>query len=402
MPSDESDPAPENKRPDRWKCPRDLNWSLSELILDTAEWLDGVAGSTFRLIFSHPPRLVPPMPFAECNWAYESYKYAEYALQRQGSAEATESEAYEWLRANGWPGQAEYELPSTFETWVRQVHDGTPRAEHPCDDPRFVNEKLASALASIPGDFDLAIEKCQVDEKPAMAQALIAIRDELLNTGREVMAANMRDVQTPGYPREGLKYTWVFLDANISVAVGKLRRLSAGLTGSERKPGTKSQTINNPFTDSRDAPRSRSSSRFAIALSFPGERRDFVEHVASCLAGQVGQERVLYDKYHEAEFARINLDTHLQQLYHDESELIVVFLCSDYDKKEWCGLEWRAIRDLLKGPRKADVMLLRFDDATIPGLYSIDGYISIGDRPSAEISDLILQRLGSSRTGNLA
>lgn len=144
-----------------------------------------------------------------------------------------------------------------------------------------------------------------------------------------------------------------------------------------------------------------SNRRFAVALSFPGERRDFVEGVASHLAGQVGRERVLYDKYHEAEFARINLDTHLQRLYHDESELIVVFLCSDYDKKEWCGLEWRAIRDLLKGPRKADVMLLRFDDATIPGLYSIDGYIPIGDRPSAEISNLILQRLGSSPTGSL-
>ena len=43
--------------------------------------------------------------------------------------------------------------------------------------------------------------------------------------------------------------------------------------------------------------------RFRIALSFPGEHREFVEQVADHLAANVGQERVLYDKYYEAEFA---------------------------------------------------------------------------------------------------
>ena len=137
-----------------------------------------------------------------------------------------------------------------------------------------------------------------------------------------------------------------------------------------------------------------STRRFATALSFPGERRRFVQQVAACLAMQLGQDRVLYDKYHEAEFARPDLDTHLQRLYHDESELVVVFLCADYQQKEWCGLEWRAIRDLMKGPRKSDIMLVRFDDTTIPGLFSIDGCLLIGNRPPEEIGDLILQRLG--------
>ena len=68
--------------------------------------------------------------------------------------------------------------------------------------------------------------------------------------------------------------------------------------------------------------------RFKVALSFPGERRGFVEKVASLLASCIGKERVLYDKYYEAEFARPNLDTYLLNLYHDESELIAVFLCA--------------------------------------------------------------------------
>jgi hypothetical protein len=136
-----------------------------------------------------------------------------------------------------------------------------------------------------------------------------------------------------------------------------------------------------------------SSMRFKIALSYPGERRDFVKQVADRLADQVGRDRVLYDRYYEAEFARPGLATYLQHLYHDESELIAVFLCTDYERKEWCGLEWRAVLDLIKQRQAATVMPLRFDDTEIPGLFSIDGYVWIGGRTPQEIADLILQRM---------
>jgi tetratricopeptide (TPR) repeat protein len=133
--------------------------------------------------------------------------------------------------------------------------------------------------------------------------------------------------------------------------------------------------------------------RFRVALSFPGEHRPFVEAVADRLSAHLGRQGVLYDKYYEAEFARPDLDTYLQRLYHDESELIAVFLCADYECKEWCGLEWRAIRDLIKKRRTADVMPLRFDDTEIPGLFSTDGYVWISERPPEEVADLILARL---------
>jgi len=138
--------------------------------------------------------------------------------------------------------------------------------------------------------------------------------------------------------------------------------------------------------------------RFRVALSFPGERREFVQQVADCLAGRLGRSQILYDGYNEAEFARPNLDTHLQRLYHDESELIAVFLCADYEHKEWCGLEWRAIRDLIKRRRADSVMPLRFDNTEIPGLFSTDGYAWIGNRPADEIAKLILQRLESAES----
>ncbi|MGH8550574.1 MAG: hypothetical protein ACRERU_18620 [Methylococcales bacterium] len=48
--------------------------------------------------------------------------------------------------------------------------------------------------------------------------------------------------------------------------------------------------------------KSNDARRFDIALSFPREHRDFVENVAGYLAARSGKERVLYDKYHDAEF----------------------------------------------------------------------------------------------------
>ncbi|HEX4966039.1 MAG TPA: TIR domain-containing protein [Thermoanaerobaculia bacterium] len=133
--------------------------------------------------------------------------------------------------------------------------------------------------------------------------------------------------------------------------------------------------------------------RFRIALSFPSERRPFVEQVAEELSAAIGKDKVLYDGYYEAEFARIDLDTYLQSLYHEESELIAVFLCTDYEQKEWCGLEWRAVRDLIKRRQAASVMPLRLDDTEIPGLFSTDGYLWIGDRSPADVANRIVERL---------
>lgn len=136
-----------------------------------------------------------------------------------------------------------------------------------------------------------------------------------------------------------------------------------------------------------------STRRFRVALSFPGEERDRIEPLAIQVAEAVGKEEVLYDRFHTAEFARPNLDIHLQRLYHDEADLIVVLLSGDYQSKEWCGLEWRAIRDLIKTGQTERVMFLRTDDAPVDGTFSIDGYVDIRHLKTEEVSELVLERL---------
>ncbi len=135
------------------------------------------------------------------------------------------------------------------------------------------------------------------------------------------------------------------------------------------------------------------SKRFKIALSFPGEKREFVSRVVDKLSSSLGKEFIFYDKFYEAELALPNLDIMLQNIYHKQAELIVVFLCQEYEEKEWCGLEFRAIRDLIKQHRDKQIMFIRFDNAEIQGLFSIDGYVLIENRTPEEISDVIIARV---------
>ena len=78
----------------------------------------------------------------------------------------------------------------------------------------------------------------------------------------------------------------------------------------------------------------------------------------------------------------------------------MVFLSSDYERKTWCGLESRAIRNIIKARRGEEILPLRMDDSSIAGLFSIDGYIMVGDRDPESISDIILERLEINRASH--
>src|SRR5882762_2540160 len=136
-----------------------------------------------------------------------------------------------------------------------------------------------------------------------------------------------------------------------------------------------------------------STRRFRIAFSFAGEKRAFVAEVAAILAGHFGEHQILYDNYHEAEFARRDLGIYLPELYHKGSDLVVVVVCPRYDEKEWTGLEWTAIHDLLKKRQDNEVMLCRFEHAEIAGLYSTSGFVELDHKTPDQAATLILERL---------
>ena len=133
--------------------------------------------------------------------------------------------------------------------------------------------------------------------------------------------------------------------------------------------------------------------RFKVALSFSGERREYVAAVANELKRRLGSGVVFYDKDFTAQLARPNLDTVLQRIYLNNSDLVVVFLSEDYERKEWCGLEWRAIRAIIKNKSDHALMFMRFDDTTIAGFMSIDGYIDLKDYSPVQAARMIVERV---------
>ncbi len=150
-------------------------------------------------------------------------------------------------------------------------------------------------------------------------------------------------------------------------------------------------------TDNEQLSKCKSFRRFKIALSFPGEHRNLVSKIAKELSSIHGKKAILYDKFHSSEFARPNLDTHLQTLYSKESDLVVVFNCADYNTKTWCGVEWRAIRQLINNKDSAErVMLIKCGPGSAEGIFdTIDGYIDATEYSIDELVNLIIDRYES-------
>ncbi|KAA1286761.1 TIR domain-containing protein [Alcaligenes faecalis] len=133
--------------------------------------------------------------------------------------------------------------------------------------------------------------------------------------------------------------------------------------------------------------------QFKVAMSFPGERRQYVSATVAALRPHLPPDSIFYDYDYQAQLAKPNLDILLQDVYRNRADLIVIFLCEEYAEKQWCGLEWRAIRDLVKHKKDDQIMFIRFDDAPVDGLLSIDGYVDARTLSPEKLSEFILQRI---------
>jgi len=134
---------------------------------------------------------------------------------------------------------------------------------------------------------------------------------------------------------------------------------------------------------------------FDVGLSFPGEVRPFVEEVAQNLERLLGPNSYFYDNNYVAQLARPNLDLLLQDIYRERSRLVVVFIGGDYQSKDWCGIEWRAIRQIISERRAADrVMFVRMDVGAVEGVLPTDGYVDASRFSPGDIAAMVAERVG--------
>ena len=132
--------------------------------------------------------------------------------------------------------------------------------------------------------------------------------------------------------------------------------------------------------------------RFKVALSFPGEHREFVLAVAEELAKEHGQDQIFYDEWFEVELLGTGGDLKLTSMY-ETADLIVPFFSKYYDKP-WCQLEWETIRGILLTRRKDDAVVPVHMDATpIPGWSVVNFGIRLKSRSPQAIGQVILNAL---------
>jgi hypothetical protein len=131
---------------------------------------------------------------------------------------------------------------------------------------------------------------------------------------------------------------------------------------------------------------------FDVALSFPGEARPLVEKIAPELERRIGPNAYFYDNNYVSQLAQPSLDTLLQGVY-SRATLDVVFLSTDYQKKDWCGVEFRAVREIIFARENNRVMFVRTDDGVVDGVFKTAGYVDARKFEPAKIAEFICQRL---------
>ena len=139
--------------------------------------------------------------------------------------------------------------------------------------------------------------------------------------------------------------------------------------------------------------------RFKASFSFPGELRSRVSEIVALVKDELPKGSVFYDDDFTAQLARPNLDSLLQTIYLYNSDLVVVFLSGDYDKKRWCGIEWRAVRGIVNNKSDHSLMFVRSDDSAIPGVFAHDGYIDLNRFSDQQVANFVVERVRLNEQG---
>jgi len=131
--------------------------------------------------------------------------------------------------------------------------------------------------------------------------------------------------------------------------------------------------------------------KYDIALSFAGEDREFVESVAAQLR-QRGIE-LFYDRYETAGLWGKDLYVHLDEIYRRQARHCLMFVSKAYAAKVWTSHERRAAQARALTEQSEYILPLRLDDAELPGMLPTIGYLKAADFTSAQIADLVVQKL---------
>ena len=136
--------------------------------------------------------------------------------------------------------------------------------------------------------------------------------------------------------------------------------------------------------------------QFDVALSFAGEDRQYVDHIADSLRSK--GVRVFYDQYEQATLWGKDLYEHLDHIYQRAARFCVLFASEHYARKVWTTHERKSAQARALRENEEYILPVRFDDTEIPGIRSTIGYIDARQTTAEQLVDLILQKVGQPPT----
>ncbi len=135
-----------------------------------------------------------------------------------------------------------------------------------------------------------------------------------------------------------------------------------------------------------------SDTEYDVALSFAGEDREYVEHVAKCL--QRRGMRVFYDRSEEVELWGKDLAVALDEVYRKKARRVVLFISAAYARKAWTTFEKGcAIAGAIARIGQDFILPARFDDTEIPSLNPGIGYVDLRTHTAPAFAKILVNKV---------
>lgn len=71
---------------------------------------------------------------------------------------------------------------------------------------------------------------------------------------------------------------------------------------------------------------------------------------------------------------------------------MVVFLGGGYQEKDWWGIEYRAIKEIIMDRNHKRLVFIRTDDESVDGVFKTDGYVDERRFSPTELACLVHER----------
>jgi len=175
----------------------------------------------------------------------------------------------------------------------------------------------------------------------------------------------------------------------------RFRQFDVGLdkAGTATPAAPRLQSLSQPAASTQGS--DREARPFQVALSFAGEQRAYVRHVAAALAAR--HIAVFYDEFQANALWGKDGAEHFHQIYSRDTQYVVMFISAQYVEKAWTRQERRSAISRQMKDDVEYILPVRFDDTEVPGLPDTLQYLVADRFTPAELAVEIAKKIGFGR-----